>query len=59
MYTRKTKDIFYLLGYYYGSWEVLTAEISRNEIKERLKEYKENEPFTPYKIEKRREKIAL
>lgn len=56
MYIRKTKDIYILQGYYSG-WEDLTAEETRQEIKQRYKEYKENEPATPIRIVCKREKI--
>jgi hypothetical protein len=59
MYTRKTQDIFNLYGYYYGTWEILTAETTRHEIRQRYKEYRENEPSTPLKIKKTREKITI
>jgi hypothetical protein len=57
MYKRTTKDEFNLLGFYSGSWEVLTTENTRTDIKTRLKEYRENEPQTPYKVTKNRVKI--
>ena len=58
-YERKTEDIFNLYGYYYGTWEILTSEKTKPAIKQRAKEYRENEPQTPIKIEKKREKINL
>ncbi len=58
-YQRKTRDIFTLQGNYgppHG-WEDLTAEETRSEIKERAKEYRENEPGTPLRIRCKRERI--
>lgn len=57
-YTRKTRDVFELEGYYqpYG-WELLTAEETRTEIRQRRQEYRDNEPGTPLRIRKRRERI--
>ena len=57
-YIRKTKDIFELQGNYgYGDgWECLTAEESRREIRERLREYRENEGGR-YRIVRKREPI--
>jgi hypothetical protein len=43
-YIRKTEDVWVLQGNYYGEWEDLTAEITRKEIQERKKEYRENQP---------------
>ena len=56
-YTRKTRDLFDILGLYSGSWEPVTCEETRKEARERLKEYRENEPGTAFKIRKYRERI--
>lgn len=53
-YARKTQDEYILEGYYAHGWELLTAEESWKEIRERRKEYRENEPGTPLRIVKRR-----
>ena len=56
MYVRKTTDEYTLQGNY-GSlyeWEDLTSEETFKEIKQRRKEYTENEPRTPLRIIKRR-----
>lgn len=60
MRKRKTRDVYYLLANYgYGhGWEKETAEYSRAEIKDRLKEYRQNAPSYSYKIVKRREPLA-
>lgn len=58
MYRRKTRDEFILLGDYGQSFEELTAESTRLEIRQRLKEYRENESFSHgFKIVKKRIKI--
>jgi hypothetical protein len=60
MYKRKTQDEYILLGNYgYGhGYEELTAESSRIEIRQRLKEYKENDSYAlDFKIIKKRVKI--
>jgi hypothetical protein len=54
-YLRKTEDVWTLQGRYGHGWEDLTAESSRAEIKQRLKEYRENEGGE-YRIVKKREK---
>ena len=56
-YKRKTKDMFDVMGLYSGTWEPVTCEESWKEAKERLKEYRENEPGTAFKIRKYRERI--
>lgn len=43
-YIRKTKDEYIVQGNYGQGWEDITAEPTRKECKERLKEYRENEP---------------
>lgn len=61
MYKRKTQDEYILLGNYgYGhGYEELTAEISRVEIRQRLKEYRENDTQAlDFKIIKKRVKIV-
>lgn len=58
-YQRTTTDEYTLQGNYgYGDgWEDLTSEDSRKEIRERLKEYRENEGGN-YRIIKRRVPIT-
>ena len=58
-YQRKTRDVYDVEGNYgYGDgWEAVTAEDNRKEARERLKEYRENEPGTPFRIKKHRERI--
>jgi len=50
----KKKTIFVLQGTYGHGWEDLTAEETRAEIRQRLKEYRENEGGN-YRIITRRE----
>jgi hypothetical protein len=56
---RKTRDVWVVQGNYgYGQgWEDVTAEETRDEIKQRLREYRENEPGTPFRVRRRRERI--
>ncbi len=59
-YTRKTKDVFEIQGYYgidYG-WEYLCEEDTYPKARERLKEYNENEMGVQHRIRKRRVKIV-
>ena len=57
-YKRKTEDEFQIHGYYSGAWEEVTCETTRLEARARLKEYRENEPGTAFKVVKRRIKIS-
>ena len=50
----KKRTIFVLQGTYGHGWEDLTAEETRSEIRQRLKEYRENEGGN-YRIITRRE----
>lgn len=45
---------YQVLGYYSSAtgWEVLTAEETRSEAKDRLREYDEHEPMYPHRIRK-------
>ena len=57
-YIRKTKDIWEIQGYYgheYG-WECVTTEETRQEARQRLKEYRDNERY-PFRLVKKRERI--
>lgn len=59
-YTRKTRDLFVVQGYYgaqYG-WEDVHAEYSRAEARERLKEYRANEPQYAHRLVTKRERIS-
>lgn len=56
---RKTRDVFEVHGNYgYGhGFECVTAETEYSEAKQRLREYRENEPGVPFKIVVKRERI--
>ena len=58
MNIRKTIDEFEIQGHYaaYG-WEMVTCELTRIEARARLREYRENEPGTTFRIAKKRVKI--
>jgi hypothetical protein len=53
-YERKTKDEYHVHGLYAHGWEEVTAEETRKEANERLKEYRENEPGTMFKVVSKR-----
>lgn len=57
--TRKTRDVWVVQGNYgYGDgWEDVTAEETYREARQRLKEYRENEPQYPHRLKLTREKI--
>jgi hypothetical protein len=56
----KTKIVYVVQGNYgYGhGWEDLTAEDARNEAKQRLREYRDNELGVPFRLIRRRERLA-
>ncbi len=54
---RVTCDEFQIHGYYAHGWEEVTCEDTRKEARERLKEYRENERGTAFKIVKRRVRL--
>ncbi len=56
-YKRLTQDEYIVQGNYGQGWEDLTAENTYKEIKDRLKEYNENEREYPHRWIKRRIKI--
>jgi hypothetical protein len=57
-YTRKTKDVYILLGNYGQGFEELCSEESQSEIKQRYKEYIENDTYSRgFKIIKKRENL--
>jgi hypothetical protein len=57
---RKTRDVWVVQGNYgYGhGWEDLTAEETFKEIRQRVKEYRENEPGVPFRVKLTRERIG-
>jgi hypothetical protein len=58
-YKRLTEDEYTVQGNYNSGdgWEDLTSEATRKEAKERLKEYRENEPQYSHRLIKRRVKV--
>jgi hypothetical protein len=56
MYVRKTIDSYDIQGNYGHGWETVTSEDSRKEATQRLREYKENETGTSFRLIKRRER---
>lgn len=60
MYIRKTTDEYEIqVNYGYGhGYECVTTEETWKEAKAQLKCYRENEPGTPFRIVKKRVKIA-
>lgn len=58
-YIRKTRDYF-AVEQYTGpqcGWEEVTAEDERREARDRVREYRENQPEYPVRWRRRREKI--
>jgi hypothetical protein len=59
-YLRKTVDEHEVLANYGWGWEVVTTETTRQGLRARLKEYRENEPNVQFKtITRRRSKNDL
>jgi hypothetical protein len=58
-YIRKTKDTYILMANYGQGWDEETEEETFREIKQRLKEYRENAGQYSYTYKKKREKIIL
>ena len=58
-YKRLTEDEYTVQGNYNSGdgWEDLTSETTRTEAKQRLKEYRENEPQYSHRLIKKRIKI--
>lgn len=56
-YVRKTRDVFVIQGHTAEGWEDETTETTHKAARERLKEYRENVPGYPVRIQKRRERI--
>lgn len=56
-YKRLTRDVWTVQGNYGQGWEDVTAEDTRKECKERLKEYRENEPMYPHRMIVKRVRI--
>ncbi len=58
-YQRKTRDVWYLLVNYGCGWEHEVTEFTIKEARQRLKEYWENCPQYPARLEKHRERIEV
>jgi hypothetical protein len=57
---RKTRDVYEVQGHYgFHGWECVTAEETRAEAKQRMREYLTNEPGIGFRIVKKRERIQL
>ena len=58
-YARKTRDRFDVEQHAHPAhgWECVCSEATRKQAKERLREYRENQPEFPVRIVKRREPI--
>ena len=54
-YTRKTEDIWNVEGDYGMGFEIVTAEDKLSRARERLREYRENEPGIAFRIRRTRE----
>lgn len=57
-YVRKTKDEWAFMANYGYGWEELFREYTQRDAYQTLKEYRENEPYTSFKIVKKRVPIA-
>jgi len=49
-YTRKTVDEYQVHGNYGQGWEEVCSETTRKDARQRLREYRENEPQYPHKL---------
>ena len=56
-YKRLTQDEYIIQGDYGQGWEDVTAESTRKECKERLKEYRQNEPMYSHRMIVKRVRI--
>lgn len=56
MYIRKTRDEYNIEGLYAYGWETVCCEDTWREARARLREYRENEPGTAFRIKKARVK---
>ena len=57
-YIRTTQDVWELYVNYGQGWEYELGEYSRKEIRDRVKEYRQNLPRYATKVVKKREKIS-
>lgn len=56
-YQRKTRDEWQIHGNYGYGFEEVCAEETYREARERIREYRENEPSIPFRIVPKRVKI--
>lgn len=59
MKTRKTRDEWQLWVHYGQGWEHEISEDSWREMRDRLREYRENCPQYPVKVRKRRIRLEV
>lgn len=59
MRTRKTRVIWDVQGDYGRGWETVTAEERFHEARERIREYRENEPGVAFRLKVTRERIEV
>lgn len=56
-YQRKTRDEYQIWQHWGHGWEEVCAEDTRGQARERLREYRDNQPEAPVKIVKRRVRL--
>lgn len=56
-YTRKTRDVYLIMGNYGSGYEEVTEEETMKDARQMLKCYRENVPQHPHKIVVKRIKI--
>ena len=49
-YVRKTTDEYQVRGFYNGQWEEVTCADNRKKARGYLKDYRDNEPETAFKL---------
>lgn len=57
MYQRKTKDVWDIQQYTSIGWEIVCCESTYKDARERVREYRNNEPELPIRIRMVRERI--
>lgn len=58
-YVRKTTDVYEIQGHYAHGWECVTTENTRQEARDQLKVYRENESNTAFRLVSKRVKLEL
>lgn len=56
-YIRKTVDEYHIQGFYFGQWETVTIDETLKDARQMLKDYRDNERNTCFRIIKKRERI--